>query len=159
MRSPIPIILLAACGYRPPVDTGDTETGNSITGTLVVSGVDCPAPTMVLAYDASSPPPPAGRGGPKGFSTVPAEAWSAADQGISSAPYSLTGLEDGSWILTGLMDLDGDFNPFSSVLAGATCGDVGGLHVRDLETLAAAPVTVSGATRTSDITIILEFDF
>jgi hypothetical protein len=151
--------LSTACTWQPPLDTGAETPGNSITGTLVASGVDCPADTIVFAYDAENPPPPAGLGGPLGMATVSAEDWSAAAQGLPSAPYALTDMADGTWILSALMDMDGDFNPFSTPLAGATCGDLAGVHISDLETLQAAPVTVEGGTTTSGITLLLGTEY
>jgi hypothetical protein len=121
--------------------------------------VDCPADTIVLAFDAENPPPPAGLGSALGMATVSAEDWSSAAQGLPSASYALTGLEDGSWILSALMDMDGNFNPFSDALAGATCGDIAGLHIADLETMETAPVTIAGGTTTSGITLLLGTEY
>ncbi|MEZ4234595.1 MAG: hypothetical protein R3F59_00200 [Myxococcota bacterium] len=45
------------------------------------------------------------------------------------------------WLFNALVDVDGDFNPFSkrACSRGATCGDWGGTHLADL---AGTPATV-----------------
>lgn len=60
---------------------------------------------------------------------------------------------DGTFLLTALMDMDGDFQPLLSSNAGATCGDWVGAHVASVETGEIAPITVSGGVLRDEITI------
>jgi hypothetical protein len=148
-------LVLSACDFEAPVRDDLPPIGNVISGTLVANGVDVPGDTMVLVFDAADPGPPAGTGSPVTFATVPAAAYTGDAVGIESASFDVTGLPDGTYLLQALMDLDGDFNPFDSSVAGATCGDVVGAHVTDLVTATPAPVTVEGGRAVDDVTVVL----
>ena len=139
MRSSL--LLLAACGYEAPL-LEDPSPENVIAGEVVVSGVETASDVMLLLFDAADPGPPAGTGSPLTFTTVPAEAFTGAGVGLQGAPYSFTGLPDGRYLVQGLMDVDGDFNPFEGTTAGSTCGDVVGGHLVSTADLSLAPVTV-----------------
>ena len=87
------------------------------------------------------------------FSSVPGEAYTGDWAGVQAAPYSTSRIPDGSWILSALLDADGDFQPLLSSNAGATCGDWVGAHVADLATGTIAPVDVSGGILLDDVTV------
>lgn len=153
-------LLLASCGYVPPLDTAAPPVLNVLAGEVVVTGPDAVAPTFVLLFDAADPPPPAGTGSPLDFTAVAAEEYtgdaaSGVGGGIQSAAWALTGVPDGSFLVTALMDADGDFHPLLSSNAGATCGDWVGAHVTDLQTGTFARVAVSGGTLLDDVTIVV----
>ncbi|MCB9675712.1 MAG: hypothetical protein H6737_11380 [Alphaproteobacteria bacterium] len=158
MRSRIAIALaalLAGCDFEAPLLEGQPPIGNVVSGTLVANGVAVPGDTIVLVYAANDPGPPAGTGSPVTLATVPAAAYTGEGAGLQAAPFAVTGLDDGTYILQALMDLDGDFNPFDISVSGATCGDVAGAHVTDLVTGTIATVTVQGGQNLDDVTIAL----
>lgn len=155
---PLPAALLlplAACAWTPPRDPDAAEVGNSLAGTLVYSGDAAPGDVIVLLYAADDPPPPLGTGRPVDFSTVPAESFSGEGAGLQSAPWTLADVPDGQWLVSALMDLDGDFQPLLSSQAGATCGDVAGGHLADLVTGEPGVVEVSGGELLDDVTVVL----
>ena len=49
--------LLASCTYEPPLNP-DFQPTNTIAGTIVADGIDQPADTIILVFDAKDPPPP-----------------------------------------------------------------------------------------------------
>ena len=151
-------LLVAACTWDAPIN--DNPLGvppllNAIEGTIVFAGEGDLGPTYVTVYDANNPGPPAGTGGPITFSTVPASSYSTTAAGVQSASYSVSQLPDGGFFLNALIDVDGDFNPFAGVLAGATCGDWVGTHLADLSNTLPAVVPVEGGIGRTDITIVV----
>ncbi|MCB9670691.1 MAG: hypothetical protein H6736_18190 [Alphaproteobacteria bacterium] len=148
-------LLLVACGYDAPLDPQAPLPGSVITGEVLVTGVEVPGDVAVLVYAADDPPPPAGTGRPLTFTTVPAAAFTGPGAGVAAAPYALTDLPAGAYLLQALMDLDGDFNPFEATTAGATCGDVGGAHLGDLATGEVAVVELGADLRLDDVTIVV----
>ncbi len=149
------LALVVGCDFEAPVRDDVGPPGNVISGTLIANGVDVPGDTMVLVFDAANPGPPAGTGSPVTIATVPASAYSGDAVGLESAPFTVTGLPDGTYLVQALMDLDGDFNPFDVSVAGATCGDIVGAHVTDLVTATPAPVTVEGGVAVDDVAVPL----
>ncbi|MCK6507176.1 hypothetical protein L6R53_28035 [Myxococcota bacterium] len=155
---PLPAALLlplAACAWTPPRDPDAAEVGNSLAGTLVYGGEQAPGDVIVLLYAADDPPPPLGTGRPVDFSTVPAARFTGEGAGLQSATWSLADVPDGQWLVSALMDLDGDFQPLLSSQAGATCGDVAGGHLADLVTGEPGVVEVGGGELLDDLTLVL----
>lgn len=154
------LALLLSCAWDAPVvpptdDNGDpVAVGNVISGEIVASGVADPATTLVLLFDAADPGPPEGTGSPLTFTTTPASAFTSG-HGTPSAGFALTDVPDGQYTLSGLMDVDGNFHPLLTALAGATCGDVVGRHLDDLSSTAAGVVTVGGGELVDHITVVL----
>jgi len=132
MRLPtraLPALLAAvACEYVPPLDPSTEYDGNAIFGEVVLLGPPA-ATTFVLLFDAADPPPPEGTGAPVGFAAIPVDRFTGPAGGVQAAPYALTGVPDGAWLVRALVDLDGDFHPLRDDAAGSTCGDWGGAHV------------------------------
>jgi hypothetical protein len=158
MRIPIvaSFVLLASCEYDAPLNTNELSApglGNVISG-VVVSGATDPGNTLVTVYAADNPGPPTGTGAPLTFAPVPAHTYTGAGAGIQSAPFAVTGLENGSYLVNALVDNDGDFNPFVSALAGATCGDWVGTHVQEVTGTDPAVVTVRGGKQRHDVTVV-----
>lgn len=154
------ILLLSACTWTPPLDPDAEPVWNALAGEVVVTGAPDVAPTAVLLFDAADPPPPAGTGAPVDFSTVPPDAFTGdvADgfgAGVQSAPWALTEVADGSYLVTAILDADANFQPLFSVTAGATCGDWVGAHLADLSTGALSPVSVSGGRLLDDVTVVV----
>ena len=161
MRTIISLLLLAGCQYTAP---DDTDPGGiappRITGTVLVQGLTQPADAMVLVYDAADPPPPTGTGSPVSFGVVPADRFATTGQGLLEAPFDfgLADVQAEQVLVTALVDVDADFYPlppYSGVTAGATCGDLLGAHVSDLETGAFAPVSIAENQLTDGITVVV----
>ncbi|MCO4744710.1 MAG: hypothetical protein KC912_07975 [Proteobacteria bacterium] len=154
----VAILALAGCEYSAPL-SGDFETPlNVLAGTVAADQVDDPTHTILFITDSSNPGPPEGTGGPETFTTVPGSHFTDPDAaGLSGAPWSLTSVPDGDWLVTGFMDQDNDFyiSTTLSALAGATCGDVLGAHVVDVETQEIAVVHTEGGELVDDITVAL----
>lgn len=152
-------LLLLGCAYDVPLDPAAPEVTNVLSGTVVVSGSDTVADTVILLYDADSPPPPTGTGRPVTFATVPAHAYTTDAGGVPSAPWAITevpnpgGEFSGEWLVTALMDVDGNFQPLISATAGSTCGDWLGAYFSDILTSEYATVPVSGGVHIDGITV------
>jgi hypothetical protein len=152
----VALLTLYACGWQVPADPDAPAVLNVLSGDVVVSGTSDVATTYVLLYDALDPPPPAGTGSPVSFAAVSASTFTGDGAGIQAAPYFVTRVPDGAWLLAALMDVDGDFDPLRPYAnGGATCGDWVGAHVSDLATGEAAPVTVSGGVLLDDVTVVV----
>jgi hypothetical protein len=152
------VVGAAGCAYEAPRNPNADPLLNAVVGTVVFAGDGELAPTYVTVYDAANPPPPVGTGAPTTFTAIPTAAYSDPAAGLPAAGYAITRLPDGTWLLNALLDTDGDFNPFTSVLAGATCGDWGGAHLADLAGTP-APVPVSGGQAFDDVTILIGQEF
>ena len=167
------MLLLLSCAYEAPfVDYGDYEDTVALSGDIVLTSGSASTSTLdtggepidkrvghVLVYDAASPPP---TGTPLTLSTVPSSAWGAASgprlgtsaEGLVSAPWSVTGLGSGTYIVTALVDNDADFSPFFvDFAAGATCGDQIGAYVLDATSQEILPITVEAPDLVEGITL------
>lgn len=155
------IALLLGCPYDAPLVPSIDANGepkpvlNVISGEVVLGLDAAPAPVMVFVTAASNPMPPYGTGRPATITTVDPSSFATDTAGIKSAHFSVANVPDGDYVLTALMDVDGDFSPFVDAMGGATCGDVVGAHVTDLVTRTLAPVTVGGGSHAEDITLLL----
>ena len=147
-------LLLSGCAYEAPVDPDAGVVLNSISGTVVVSGAEEAADMIILLYDANKPGPPNGTGTPVSFSTVPAEAFAGGD-GLLSAPYIMSEIPDGDWILLGLMDVDADFHPLLTSNAGGTCGDYAGTYPVSATDLESAIISVSGGQLYDGVSVVV----
>ncbi len=148
-------MLATACDYQAPLDPNAPPALNSLSGSVLLAADVPTADVLVLLYDAADPPPPAGTGSPLSFATIPASEFTGEGAGVQSAPFHLTRVPDGSFLVVAVMDVDDDFLPLLTSNAGATCGDWAGAHVADLISQEIAPVTVSGGTRIDQVTVLL----
>jgi hypothetical protein len=148
-------LLASSCDGRPPLDPDAPALPGGIEGTVVVLGQGAGADTFVTVYRADDPGPPLGTGRPVTFATVPASAYGAGEQALPSAPFALTGLPPGDYLVSALVDRDGDFSPFGIGLAGATCGDGVGAHVADLASSQPAAVSVRAGRQTREVTAVV----
>lgn len=155
LRLGLTAIALSGCAYEAPLDPGAAPIANAISGDVVFAGLGPVGPTYVTVFSAANPGPPIGTGAPLTFVAVPGGAYTGGQAGLQTAPYALTRIPDGAYLLTALMDLDGDFNPFASALAGATCGDWVGAHLQDLVLQQPAPVEVSGGKVLDEVTVVV----
>jgi hypothetical protein len=150
------LLALAGCDYVAPLDTGAEPVANSIHGTVTFAGPDRPdAPVFVALYAADDPPPPTGTGRPITFTSVPSADFTGEGAGIQSAPYSLTELADGDYLVSALMDVDGDFHPLVSSNTGSSCGDWLGGHVTDLVSATPGVVSVAGGSRVDHVGVFV----
>jgi hypothetical protein len=166
VRTPPLLLLLAACDYQAPINPFADPVGAVLSGT-VVNATGQSGNVIVLAYDATNPGPPYGTGRPVTFTTVGADAFTTdAASGMKAAPFSLTdlplslaagtpALPERSFLVTALLDVDGNFNPVIGPLAGATCGDWIGAYLTDLVTLAPAAVKVEAGGLVDGVTVVL----
>lgn len=150
------LLSLLACGVDIPEDTAWAPTdGNVLEGEVVLAGTDAEGPVAVLLAAADDPLPPSGTGNAVDFGMVPQAAFTDSTAGLQAAPWAITGVPDGDWLLNALMDADGDFNPLLTATRGATCGDWAGAYVADLETGEAATLHVEGGERMDDVTLLV----
>lgn len=152
------LLTLWGCAWEPPLDPEAPTALNVISGQVLVTGTDDMAATFVLVFDPADPAPPDGTGSPLTFSSVPSDRYTGEGVGIQAADYAVTQLPDGEYLLTALMDTDGDFQPFLSSNAGATCGDWAGAHVTDLVSGEAAPISVAGGVELDDVSIVVGYE-
>ena len=143
LRTGFLALTMLGCGWEAPV-IGDGEAAtNVITGNVVVNAPEVSGPALVLLYDAFDPPPPEGTGRPINLASVAEDAFSGGD-GVLSAPFALTGVPAGTWLVTALLDQDQDFHPLIDATAGSTCGDMLGAYLSDITTGTLGSVTVDG---------------
>ncbi len=139
------VLSWCACEAPPVYATADKPqqvvTG-LIQGQVVAEGLTRGNVTLLL-FDSAHLPPPYGTGRPVSFSTVSSASLfgTATDTGPFTAPFSFSTVTPGDYFIEGLIDANGDFNPFYSVTAGANAGDVVGASV-DPETLAPRDISV-----------------
>ncbi|MFT6159997.1 MAG: hypothetical protein ACJA00_002589 [Myxococcota bacterium] len=150
----LPLLALVACDELIPLDPDLDGPDNTISGAVVISFPGEPATAIILAGRADNPLPPNGTGRPVTLTTVPATDFSQAN-GVQSADYAMNGLPDGDWLLSGLIDIDGDFHPNIDALAGATCGDIVGGHIVSLTDTTFAAISVDGGNEATGITVTL----
>ena len=148
-------LLATACDYQAPLDPNAPPALNALSGSVLLAADVPTADVLVLLYDAADPPPPAGTGSPLSFATIPASEFTGEGGGVQSAPFHLTRVPDGSFLVVAVMDVDDDFLPLLTSNAGATCGDWAGAHVADLISQEVAPVTVSGGAHIDQVTVLL----
>lgn len=148
------LLQLLACASTVPKDPDAPDILNALSGTVVVSGPDVAADTIMVLYNADRPPPPAGTGAPVSFATIPASAFTGDGAGgVRSAPWALTEVPDGDWLISALVDVDGNFNPITTSNSGATCGDWSGGYYTSLTSGIPAVVSVAGGELLDEITV------
>lgn len=150
LRNPS-LILLGGCAWEAPIVDDETIL-NAISGTIVVNAATVDGPVLVLLYSADDPPPPDGTGRPVTLATVDASRFTGS-AGVQSAPFSITEVPDGTYIVSALLDVDQDFHPLVTATAGATCGDLLGAYLSDLSTGAIGVVSVSGGELVDGVTV------
>ncbi len=151
-------LLLASCAYDAPLDASGDPVLNTITGQVSTSGISAPADTLVLLFDADDPPPPSGTGSPVLFAAVPGSSFEGGN-GAQGAPFLLSEIPAGTWLISALMDTDGDFHPLLSSNAGATCGDFAGGYVSSVSDLTPATLTVSGGEVVSGVDVMVYSEY
>ncbi|MBN8233544.1 hypothetical protein JYK02_39090 [Corallococcus macrosporus] len=153
-------LLSGGCDSPDVVPTADGRQNTRsarIEGSLVVQS-RARGNAIVFLYDAANPPPPAGSGRPLAFTVVTAAELFGASLGDNTpgpftAPFSLSLVDPGRYLLRGFIDADtcrnvpqpchvSDFNPWYGVTSEPNAGDVGGGAVD--------PAT--GATRILEVT-------
>lgn len=151
------LLTLAGCGYEAPVDADAPAFPNTIEGVLLVSGVDDPGPVAMILSSADDPAPPFGTGSPVTFSMVAPDSFTrdSTESAVLIAPFSVSNVPDGRYVLTALMDMDANFHPMVSTLAGATCGDISGAHLEDPAVLSPARILVQGGEIVDGIAVTL----
>ncbi len=166
---PAVVLAITSCAYTPPVrctqqqldDEVDPEKCgleilNGITGSVNLIGAEAAAPTMVLVFDAEFPGPPEGTTGPVDFATINSTEFNGSVESGFNAPFAVTEVPDGDYIIETIMDVDGDFSPLSFTLAGATCGDWLGAHYETAGSSTKGVVAASGGTMTTDVSVIMD---
>ena len=152
LRTGFLALTMLGCGWEAPV-IGDGEAAtNVITGTVVVNASEVTGPALVLLYDAFDPPPPEGTGRPINLASIAKDAFSGGD-GVLSAPFALTGVPAGTWLVTALLDQDQDFHPLIDATAGSTCGDMLGAYLSDITTGTLGSVTVGEGELVDGVTV------
>jgi hypothetical protein len=141
---------LLALGCEPPpvlptADRRQNQQLSRIEGSVVVQS-RARGNAIVLLYDADRPPPPQGSGRPLTFTVIPAERLfgpamaDTASSGPFTAPFSLSLVGPGRYVLRGFIDADtcrtgaqpchgSDFIPWYTVTGEPNAGDVGGAAV------------------------------
>lgn len=151
------LMLLTGC-YEALDDTAAGPPDNRLSGTVVVDATEVTGLVAIIAYDATDPPPPVGTGGPVALATVSPESFTGSSASIQSAPWTMTGLGDGTYLIGALYDVDGDFSPILPILAGGTCGDLAGGHPADLAGTTGV-VTVEGGEWVDDVALAVTTEY
>jgi hypothetical protein len=141
-------LLPLGCEPPPVLPTADRRQNQQLSrieGSVVVQS-RARGNAIVLLYDADRPPPPQGAGRPLTFAVIPAERLfgpalaDPASSGPFTAPFSLSLVGPGRYVLRGFIDADtcrtgaqpchgSDFIPWYSVTGEPNAGDVGGASV------------------------------
>ncbi|HJN74473.1 MAG TPA: hypothetical protein QGF58_11120 [Myxococcota bacterium] len=170
--------LLLGCAYEAPfVDYGDYPETVVLSGDVVLTSGSASTQSIdsggelldrrvghVLIYEADDLPPPNGFGSPIALATIGSNEWGAGSgerlgtyaEGVVSAPWGVTGLASGDYVVSALIDNDDDFNPFFTDFAGgATCGDQLGAYVLDAASGEILPLSVEAPDHVDGITILV----
>jgi hypothetical protein len=83
-----------------------------------------PADAYVFAFSALDPPPPAGTGRPLGAAAVPKEQFAATSSATREAPFSISSLPGGSYVLVAVLDVRNDLSPLVDLVSQPSAGDV-----------------------------------
>ncbi len=152
MRFPalLGLVWAAGCAWEPPLVLDSADVNGVIRGTVNIVGPDVPANVFLLLYDATNPGPPAGLGSPVNFTAIPSSAFETSPLGSWSAPFALTAIPGGTYLISALHDTDDDFHPFVDIRGGSTCGDWGGAHVGWLDE-AGGPATTTLTLEDDDL--------
>jgi len=148
------LIALAACAYQPPIDEM-ASAPNGVSGKILYDGDVEPSYVVVYLTDASNPMPPYGTGRPITFSSVSSHDFVGELGSVQSADFTFTNVPDGTYVVTALMDMDKNFHPQASGLAGSTCMDVVGGIPGDLAGTTLGSVTVSGGVQADGLSVAL----
>lgn len=151
-----------ACDVPPVAPTSDAAQNvqySRIEGNAVVAGA-ARGNLIILRFDATRPPPPAGTGRPEAFTVITKERLygdaPASATGPFTAPYAFSLVPPGSYLLRGFLDAENafcpgpggtlcrvsDFNPWYGVTGEPNRGDIGGAAV-DALTLAFQTITIA----------------
>ncbi len=144
------------CAWEAPLAPDAALAAAVLRGSVVLQGVDAPDDTFLLLFDAADPPPPEGIGEPANLVALPADRFAEAGEGSYAASYQFTEVQEGLWLLSVLVDVDGDFNPLLTSNAGATCGDLAGGHTGDLDSLELAAIDVAAGSVTDDVIVLAQ---
>ena len=166
----ISILMTAAlafqgCNYEPPKNwNSDKVANNVISGVIIAQEIDTPGDVTLFVFAADNQGPPFGTGRPLTFSTVPASGFSANASGQQTASFAIPYLADSDpendsgagYVITALMDMDGDFNPFATGTVGSTCGDLIGAHYETVEGGTRGIIYVSDGEVADNISLTLD---
>ncbi|MCO4743435.1 MAG: hypothetical protein KC912_01515 [Proteobacteria bacterium] len=155
----VTMLAMVGCDYEAPrsEEFGEEIPENVLSGEVVlaISIEQELGPVILLVADANNPSPPEGTGSPITLTTISPDEFSVGTNGLLSAPFTVTGIPDGEWLITGFMDIDRDFTPLFGPFGGATCEDVLGAHISDLTTQEIVPITVGGGDRVDNLAVTL----
>ena len=125
-------LVCAACEAPPVFATADKRQNaqlSRIEGHVIVSSA-ARGNAVIFLFDAAAPPPPLGTGRPLAFTVVPqAQLFANAkptDLGPFTAPFALSLVAPGHYLLRGFIDANADFVPWYGVTAEVNLGDLGG---------------------------------
>jgi hypothetical protein len=139
-------LLWTACEAPPVVPTADPPQNTEVSHIdgNIVAQTHTRGNAVVFLFDATRPPPPAGAGKPLAFALIPKDTLfgdATNDEtsiGPFTAPFTLSLVPPGSYLLAGFIDLDGclpdpqincqssSFIPWFNVTDEPVSGDVGG---------------------------------
>jgi len=106
---------------------------------------------VLTAFSTSDPPPPQGTGAPVVFRVVPEEAWRRGPGPVFTADFSLPSLPSDDYLISGFVDVDGDFSPGLGLLAQPSAQDLAGGFVDAMSNL--RTVSAVAAEETSGIVV------
>ena len=106
---------------------------------------------VLTAFSTSDPPPPGGTGAPVVFRVVPEEAWLRGPGPVFTADFSLPSLPSDDYLISGFVDVDGNFSPGLGLLAQPSAGDLAGGFVDAASKLRA--VTATAAEETAGVVV------
>lgn len=153
-RALLPALLLASCAWDAPLAQSPDSVSNVISGTVVVNAETVTGTVLVLLYAADDPPPPDGTGRPVTLASLDASRFSGS-AGVQSAPFAITEVPDGDWLVVALLDNDHDFHPLVEATGGATCGDMLGSYLADLSTGEIGVVSTEGGELVDGVTVLV----
>ena len=152
-------LALGACdgvGVDPVEPSTGLVTGSLLiqTSTTTSPCTEPPGGNVILSvFDATNPPPPSGAGASVIFSVVPEARWLVGNGPIFATDYALPFLPDGTFLVSGFVDADGDFSPNAPLSSQPTAGDLAGGFVDAAQSL--VPVAVERAEEQAGILVQL----
>jgi hypothetical protein len=125
------LLLAAACDEEPDVDDGLAPEPSSVISGDAVIAVPLPDPHPVVLFltmvaDASGMPlaEPAN----VDVTVIPESALGEGGDGVRTGPYTFGLVAPAAYVVSGIVDMDENFNPLVPELAGPSAGDLQGGH-------------------------------
>ncbi len=151
------LLMFTACFSEPPVDDGlsPPQSGVIAGDAVILTPIDAPHPVVLFLTNISVDEDGMPVYTTANLTVIPEDALSegGAENGARTGAFAFPQVPPGTYVVSGIVDVDENFNPLVPELAGPSAGDVPGGYV-DPTTGALIPITLTGTEIIGEITVI-----